>query len=292
MPDGGVFALTNVLILVPAGLGVGAVAMGPWSPGLGLLLGTLFASLVAALLAQLWRTHLADPGRLAPGMARPETPDVRRVAVRGASVSVKFCSSCRIWRPPRASHCRDCGVCVRVHDHHCPWVGNCVGAGNYKHFVTFLILLFVDCIYVAAQMGVILLVSTLHNGVPLMSRQHVLPLVVLIVAALFAFSSGSLMAYHISLIRQSRTTREDFKLDMLPPERRAEHENVFDNHEDRCFRVVCGPERWGVPGAVTEADFIIENDQHRLLVQKEEEEEDSDKARLLSDPDQLLDHLA
>jgi len=41
-------------------------------------------------------------------------------------------------QPLRTKHCRDCGRCVRTHDHHCPWVGTCVGEGNRLYFYWFL----------------------------------------------------------------------------------------------------------------------------------------------------------
>lgn len=32
-----------------------------------------------------------------------------------------WCQACRLVRPPRAGHCRICGVCVLRLDHHCVW---------------------------------------------------------------------------------------------------------------------------------------------------------------------------
>lgn len=50
-----------------------------------------------------------------------------------------WCHICQCIKPPRAHHCRRCGVCVYNLDHHCVYAGNkCIGEGNVAPFIRFL----------------------------------------------------------------------------------------------------------------------------------------------------------
>eukprot|EP00347_Sterkiella_histriomuscorum_P007600 403348294 len=50
----------------------------------------------------------------------------------------KICDKCDQLQPPRCYHCEVCNCCVLRMDHHCFWMGNCIGLYNFKSFTLYL----------------------------------------------------------------------------------------------------------------------------------------------------------
>lgn len=49
----------------------------------------------------------------------------------------RWCDFCHCFQPPDGAHCPECNVCVAGYDHHCVWMGTCIGKKNYKQFIRF-----------------------------------------------------------------------------------------------------------------------------------------------------------
>lgn len=65
--------------------------------------------------------------------------------VNNENNSFILCSICSLnhYSNSNTQHCFECGVCIERYDHHCPWIGKCVGKGNSLLFQVFLIILLV-----------------------------------------------------------------------------------------------------------------------------------------------------
>ena len=70
-----------------------------------------------------------------------------RYRVGGHILKYNYCYSCYLFRPPRTSHCAVCDNCVERFDHHCLWLGTCIGKKNYKYFYTLLGSLNINAIF-------------------------------------------------------------------------------------------------------------------------------------------------
>ena len=64
--------------------------------------------------------------------------DIKNKATIPRIYTERKCETCNIFRPPGASHCRECDNCVMNFDHHCNVASNCIGKRNHKYFFLFL----------------------------------------------------------------------------------------------------------------------------------------------------------
>jgi len=129
-----------------------------------------------------------------------------------SAIGYRFCPSCKVIRPPRSSHCRDCDNCVMRFDHHCPFVNNCVGQRNYAFFSAFL--LSTGCLGVAVAAGIaIYFVDHNDSG----SHPHdafsgpwlyVLLLVIGVPTVVLIVGVIGLLSFHAVLACRGRTTKE------------------------------------------------------------------------------------
>ena len=61
---------------------------------------------------------------------------------RPTAIAFQECDSCGHFKPTRSTnHCREpsCGRCVVGKDHHCLFLGTCIGTRNRPHFIAFLV---------------------------------------------------------------------------------------------------------------------------------------------------------
>lgn len=142
------------------------------------------------------------------------------LVVRGHPFKLKYCTTCNIYRPPRCTHCSVCENCIERFDHHCPWIGNCIGKRNYFLFYCFITLTALVNAFVLATSMACLAVLTIEfqrQGVAggeafaAALRQAWLAAALVIYALLIIWFTVGLCVYHNYLICTNQTTYEQIK---------------------------------------------------------------------------------
>mmetsp|Transcript_11804 Transcript_11804/g.8602 ORF Transcript_11804/g.8602 Transcript_11804/m.8602 type:complete len:225 (+) Transcript_11804:286-960(+) len=145
------------------------------------------------------------------------------INLRGYMVKLKYCDTCELVRPPRSIHCDDCGACILVLDHHCPWVGSCVGKRNYRFFLLFvnstglLLAFYIGCIFANMQTMSVENdeeseeIGSLKEGYKESLRTSPVNLILLVLCIVFSVFVFLLCFYHHFLLCIRQTTNEHLK---------------------------------------------------------------------------------
>ncbi|XP_016401597.1 palmitoyltransferase ZDHHC18-like isoform X2 [Sinocyclocheilus rhinocerous] len=218
--------------------------------------GVLFVFVIFTLL----QTSFTDPGilpRALPDEAanierqidnsgsstyRPP-PRTKEILINDQVVKLKYCFTCKMFRPPRTSHCSLCDNCVERFDHHCPWVGNCVGKRNYRFFYAFIVSLsFLTSFIFGCVITHLTLRSQDENGIIQAIQDSPASVVELVICFFSIWSILGLSGFHTYLVAANLTTNEDIK-GSWSSKRGEESGNpyTYNNIFTNCCVVLCGP---------------------------------------------------
>ncbi|KAL7272465.1 Eukaryotic peptide chain release factor GTP-binding subunit [Rhizina undulata] len=218
--------LTAILVVLPSSLFLGYSAKWLWinvSPVLPITFAYLFLICISSFI----KASATDPG-VFPRNTHPLDIDDSNnplavpppngwALIRPAKsnqvhleVPIKYCRTCRIWRPPRCHHCRVCDNCIETQDHHCVWLNNCVGRRNYRYFFTFVTSGTLLALYLLILSLVHLLVWAKRQNASFRDAMHEWNAVfAMVIYGALAFPYPmALFGYHIFLMGRGETTRE------------------------------------------------------------------------------------
>uniref|UniRef100_A0A803NLU1 S-acyltransferase n=1 Tax=Cannabis sativa TaxID=3483 RepID=A0A803NLU1_CANSA len=129
----------------------------------------------------------------------------------GTTIRTLTCSYCNIEQPPRAKHCHDCDKCVLQFDHHCVWLGTCIGQGNHCRFWWYILEETVLCLWTG-----FLYITFLKADIARAWWKVGLVILLLIILSISLIFLFLLLVFHSYLIMTNQTTFELVRRRRIP----------------------------------------------------------------------------
>ena len=176
----------------------------------------------------LFYSGIIDPGIMLKGSPEDiyntkgeRKEKITKIRQLGYVSSYKICSTCNIIRPLRSSHCNSCNNCIQRFDHHCPWIGTCVGLRNYSYFYLFLLLINITQFFnLSICIAHIVLNTKRHLDIEGSSKklkyriafgENIFSLYIIIYVLLTMIFTTQLFFYHSCLVLHNMTTKVELK---------------------------------------------------------------------------------
>lgn len=176
----------------------------------------------------LLKTAFTDPGIIPRKVHRlsdrnwtqriPVPPRFQDICLDGTTVRLKFCSTCQIFRPPRSFHCPICDNCVERFDHHCLWIGTCIGQRNYCWFSSFIWLTAGLCVFVFMQSLTLLIRVGVESNksdnwtkATFAMRQEPVAVFLVFIVFIVVWFVIALCLFHFYLVVLNKTTNEELR---------------------------------------------------------------------------------
>lgn len=180
-----------------------------------MIMSTSFFLFIVQMFQSLY-TSFTDPGAFLPNYREDKTnnPDTNLMlaTVKKQDYFLKICKTCKIAKDLRVFHCKECGLCILRHDHHCPWLSTCIGINNNRKFIMLLVINLIVCAYNPIVLLLFIFLRFEEEDKDKVNQADRLCTLILIILNSFLFLfHGILILSHSLYIGTGQTTSEKIK---------------------------------------------------------------------------------
>jgi len=171
----------------------------------------IFGGLFAGSATSLYQGVVTDPGRIPDEWKEsPQREVIHERKKKGAGEEFRFCQKEQKYKPDRAHFCRQLHRNVLRMDHFCPFLANCIGHRNHKHFYLFLLYTALAIVFADVRLFAVAIQGSVH-GAPLAAMQQFLVGNGIVVSSVVSAVMVPFVGFHSWLLSRNMTTIEYYE---------------------------------------------------------------------------------